>query len=500
MPHLLADCLSEILKYLEDDRINLYSCLLVNRLWCEFSVRILWKSIWNYNNKTYNTLISCLPNESKEILYENGIVISTSTSKPPMFNYAAFCKILSINQINYQVGLLLKNQQPIIISSRNLNKDQQPIISSKNLNKNVQILVQEILKLYMNQITFLKELSFLQLTNITFYRYLGAKDCLKNLTKLYCRSDINTEFFCQLSKICNNIQYLTIDFKKTIISNGLTELISGQQKLKCLDIILSYGSSKTSKDLTDIISLLTKLPDTLNKLILDGGIHFIPLSFITKFTNLQELLLLFYSNKTFEDFKILQYVTFSKLQILKIQYASPNYELLINFLEINGSNLKEFYIGDIIGESNDSLNLAIGKYCSNLIKLSTGFKNDELETLKVVFVGCQNLESIKIWVGDLFLDEKKALEMIMKYSPKNVYELKLNYLDCTKSKLLPEELESFFINWENRISQKSISLMIINNGIDANEVNVESMKIIEKYIELGVIRKFKVTGFYDETF
>jgi hypothetical protein len=486
MPQLLGDCLNEILKYLKDDRINLYSCLLVNRLWCEITVRILWRSIWNYNNKTYNTLVSCLPKESKEILYRNGIVISTPTSEPPMFNYASFCKVLSINQINYQVGLLLKNQQHNI--------------SSQNLNKNVHILLQEIFKLYMKQITSLKELSFLQLTSITFYHYTGAKDCLKNLSKLFCRSDINTEFFYQLSKICNNIQYLTIDFKKTMVSNGLTELISVQQKLKYLDIILSYGSNKTSKDLTDITTLLTKFPNTLNKLILDGGIHFIPLSFITKFTNLQELLLLFYSNKAFEDFKMLQYVTFSKLRILKIQYASPNYELLINFLEINGSNLKEFYMGDIIGESNNSLNLAIAKYCSNLIKLSTGFKNEELETLKMVFIGCKYLESIKIWVGGLFLNEKKALEMIIKYSPQSVYELKLNYLDCMKSKLLPEELESFFISWKKRISQKSLSLMIINNGIDVNEVNVESTKIIEKYIRLGVIKKFKVTGFYNETF
>src|SRR6266498_4696728 len=102
MSKLPADCLNEIFEYLEDDNVTLYSCLLVNRLWCEVSVRIFWRSIWNYNNRAYNTLISCLPNESKEILYKNGIVISTPTSKSPMFNYAAFCKILSIIQVDCQ--------------------------------------------------------------------------------------------------------------------------------------------------------------------------------------------------------------------------------------------------------------------------------------------------------------------------------------------------------------------------------------------------------------
>src|SRR6266513_507240 len=83
MSQLPADCLNDIFEYLEEDKITLHSCLLVNRLWCEISTRILWKIIRNYN-----TLISCLPNESKEFLSKNGIIIS----KFPTFNYASFCK------------------------------------------------------------------------------------------------------------------------------------------------------------------------------------------------------------------------------------------------------------------------------------------------------------------------------------------------------------------------------------------------------------------------
>jgi len=46
------DCLNEIFDYLEQDEPglrSLRSCLLVNRLWCEVSVPILWKSIRNYD-------------------------------------------------------------------------------------------------------------------------------------------------------------------------------------------------------------------------------------------------------------------------------------------------------------------------------------------------------------------------------------------------------------------------------------------------------------------
>src|SRR5438045_2126039 len=123
---LPADCLNEILEKLEGDKITLHSCLLVNRLWCKISVRILWRDIWKFKfAKSYfvprricsrssnrslrfgvqvassilSTLISCLSNESKELLNKNEIFISAPTSKQPLFNYAAFFRGLSIKEI-----------------------------------------------------------------------------------------------------------------------------------------------------------------------------------------------------------------------------------------------------------------------------------------------------------------------------------------------------------------------------------------------------------------
>src|SRR4051812_15343559 len=98
-----ADCLNEIFEYLKEDKITLHSCLLVNRFWCEISIRILWTSVWNYD-----TLIACLPNESKENLYKNGIITSTPTLKSPLFNYIAFIKNLDIDDI---IKNILKNYQ-----------------------------------------------------------------------------------------------------------------------------------------------------------------------------------------------------------------------------------------------------------------------------------------------------------------------------------------------------------------------------------------------------
>src|SRR5581483_821639 len=158
MAYLLpADCLNEIFENLEEDKITLHSCLLVNRLWCEVSVRILWKYIWNFIYSTpyghkrrvesavLSTLIACLPSESKELLCKNEIFIATSTSKPLLFNYAAFCKVLSITKIGQMVNDTFKNNPPVTS------------LSPKCRNR---LIIEEMIKLFMNQISSLKKLTY----------------------------------------------------------------------------------------------------------------------------------------------------------------------------------------------------------------------------------------------------------------------------------------------------------------------------------------------------
>ena len=85
----------------------------------------------------------------------------------------------------------------------------------------------------------------------------------------------------------------------------------------------------------------------------------------------------------------------------------------------------------------------------------------------------------------------EALEAFAKHSHKNVSELILYHFCDIRSKLLPEELESFFISWTNRIPQKSLSLVIVVKYQNSLDMNNENMEIIKKYTKLGVIKKFK---------
>ena len=136
-----------------------------------------------------------------------------------------------------------------------------------------------------------------------------------------------------------------------------------------------------------------KISHTLIQLIIVGGSH--GLSFVANFTNLQELTLSFanfFNVDNFGDFEKLQGVTFTQLRILKFEGLCPNHGCLTKFLENNGRNLEELHIRT----ESHSLNLAIVKLCPNLKSLATIFGDDEVETLKVILNGCQELESLGV--------------------------------------------------------------------------------------------------------
>ncbi len=136
MSKLNEDILFLLFEELQDDSKSLFSCLLVNRLWCETVIPILWKDPWcyednmNYQKKSslYNIITFSLSDDTKEFLIGKGIQISY---KSPLFDYLSFCKSINMNAI--------KN---IIIS-----------LSSSTYN---QFLLQEIYSLFMRKFPEIK--------------------------------------------------------------------------------------------------------------------------------------------------------------------------------------------------------------------------------------------------------------------------------------------------------------------------------------------------------
>src|SRR5688500_3189396 len=97
MSKLNKDILFLILVELKIDRKSLYSCLLVNRTWCETTVLILWKDplkLCPSDNKRIllDVILLHLPEESRDILKNQEIVFFTELCQCPLFNYISFWK------------------------------------------------------------------------------------------------------------------------------------------------------------------------------------------------------------------------------------------------------------------------------------------------------------------------------------------------------------------------------------------------------------------------
>jgi hypothetical protein len=140
MPSQLpADCLYNIFEYLEDNKVTLHSCLLVDSRWCIASVKIFWRDISKVKRGTslLRTLVACLSSESKDLLHGNGIVIPAPTPRPLLFNYASFCRVFSLDLVYEIVKTFLKNQRSFAL---------------ENLKDNVDLVVKELLKMFINQV------------------------------------------------------------------------------------------------------------------------------------------------------------------------------------------------------------------------------------------------------------------------------------------------------------------------------------------------------------
>ncbi|GET64869.1 hypothetical protein GLOIN_2v1784405 [Rhizophagus irregularis DAOM 181602=DAOM 197198] len=149
----------------------------------------------------------------------------------PMFNYASFCKFLSIYEIQLKFKFLVRSPEYFI-------RDY--------------IILIEILKL-LKQISSLKKLDIQlhkNLPNTNFTSFPGAENCLK-ISQITTFSYINSEFF-YLSQYCHNIKSLIIEFCDNIISDEFIKLWIGEVDLLNEKIALELVTNYSPKNLNRI--------------------------------------------------------------------------------------------------------------------------------------------------------------------------------------------------------------------------------------------------------
>src|SRR5688572_7886324 len=105
MTKLNKDILFLLFEILQDDSESLFSCLMVNRLWCETVIPILWRNPWKYNvtyyhnSSLYYVITFYLPKDTKEFLTSQGIQLPPISYQSLLFDYLSLCRSINMNVI-----------------------------------------------------------------------------------------------------------------------------------------------------------------------------------------------------------------------------------------------------------------------------------------------------------------------------------------------------------------------------------------------------------------
>src|SRR6266540_1100182 len=269
MSQLNRDILFLLFEELQDDSKSLFSCLLVNRLWCETVVPILWRDPWrfkdsvNYQKKSslYYIITFSLSNDIKEFLTSQGIQLYPISYQSLSFDYLSFDYLSFCKSNNTNI---IKNLISIGFSPT----------------YNQFLLQQEIYSLFLRKFPEIKYLDIRSIEHQIFY-FPKAKTSLESLCELKCDTSIDPIYFYGLACICKHIQKFiiinTIDYN-IMVNDGIIELIEAQKNLKYFkwkddfDHVDDNFDNKNTFEETFLA--LEKKADTLNHLI----INFTPIS------------------------------------------------------------------------------------------------------------------------------------------------------------------------------------------------------------------------------
>ncbi|RIA91295.1 hypothetical protein C1645_822268 [Glomus cerebriforme] len=497
---LPADCLREIFEFLQDDTKSLHSFLLVNRLWCETTVPILWRNTKNWlSNSQFNdnspqilfaTLLSCLPEDSKKLLSDNGIIIPPPTAQPPLFEYAAFCRRLSYNNINYIIEVAIGDRR--LSNSRNL--------YGKHLIK------QEMFRMFLTRcstIDFL-DISDRNNTDIPLPYFAGAEISFLHLCELRCNMEITPSIFYRMAQICRNIESLFIGYYP-FDNDGLATLIEVQDKLKTFECqtqirYTDYTDYTALENKPSCVNIATALATCSNKLInlaFGGDLICIPSSTIAEIVNLQVLRLDFKRNLNEEILESLEFTAFPNLKVLKMGGVIAPLIMLGRLIRRTRNNLENISLyGWASPESKTigTFNKVVAQYAPKLKYLTTWCYENNFSDIELILNSCEQLEGLTIKSLDTQLNGDILLEMLGNLNHRVFSKLRI----AGEWAFTPEGLKTFL---EKRKKKKKPFFLYVCDCYDEVDSCIKITKshkeIIERYKAAGVLKLFNIE--YDFT-
>ncbi|PKY26360.1 hypothetical protein RhiirB3_441638 [Rhizophagus irregularis] len=484
----LPELTNGIIQYLHHDYKTLYSCILVNRLWCHSAIPLLWENPFsNKFLKNYHFIEIYLHNlndDDKIKLNEYGInndLIPSNT----LFNYPSFIQHFTTRKFNNSIRnweITINQHSNYTIQSSNfikfIYKSLFLIFIENEVNLyslKVSLFTDEereyfddTLELILQNQNFFNNIKILKLVSISAETLLKFSKILNS----NCNS-ISSLYFKFLYQYCFEFPYNT---NNQMMKSSLSQIINSQKNLKKIllnfngfplyNSLLSLKNSNCLNTLNTIIfycisfkNIIVLLNEAFNQLNVLESVHIIFCSylnteFIQQFINITK------------PFKLKSLFLNKVLQIESL-------ELLI---QIFGNNIEDFGIKKI-DESQQLLQLLglVITYCYKIKFLYLSFWLNS-QNINLIF---NLIENIKQNLKYLFIEisdfSSVYLSSILLLNLGQILPFKLEYLNLNLV-IDRNALEAFLKNSQNTFIKK---LLIFNRSMKKGE---DIFPCIKEYI------------------
>ncbi|PKY24215.1 hypothetical protein RhiirB3_438692 [Rhizophagus irregularis] len=471
----LVELAEEIIQYLRDDRSSLYSCVLVNRLWCRIAIPLLWEDPFSVPTQKFDfikILLRSLNDEDKTRLIVKYGFYNNEFSPKTLFNYPGFIKRLNTQNIRFCIENWVPNLTNNFANSANLFYW---LLFKTFIKNEINLNSFEIVMLISRDHKYFNEVFDLILKNPKFI--YNIKNLILHLNLLPGVMNI-VPFLNFLISNCNSISTIYFKINRCFISSiekYLSEIILSQKNL--LKISFEY------KTLTLYDSLLLTLKNqncsnTLNTIIfycIDFENIIDNLKVINNL-NVLDTIHILYCHSLNSNF-IQQIISITKSFKLKSLFMSKILQIdsLQLLLQKFGNYLENFgfeFGDDEYSEPKRQLLELVVKYCTKIkyFDLAGPDYNNINPTFNLIKNNMQNLNHLFIEF-DLEFDDYNLSDDVIKISSiilQNLGQIlpsRLEYL-CLELSFNMNDLEIFLNNSQNTFIKKLLIKNIVQDGND----------------------------------
>ncbi|EXX65104.1 uncharacterized protein OCT59_029429 [Rhizophagus irregularis] len=463
MSQLNGDVLYLILKELQNDKKSLFSCLRVNKTWCEIIVPILWKNPWKFleERKSLCKVVTLhLSDETKKNLKSQGFDFLTNFYHKPLFNYISFCKILNLYDLHVMV-----NTFDHIVTFPNIKKE---------------IFEKEVTSLFINENTRVMHLYIKNRYNNRLNTIPGAKYSFSELEFFSSNTNISDNVIIGLPEIFKSIKRLELVIEMKNNSYEFVKLIDNIDKLYHIRLYSKHYAEYDNDSFRKALeNSLIKHANTIQYFKTTRP----PVTnILSSFVNLKILKVKGFSNDLSWD--CLETLSLSFLQVLKTDCIPI--EKVSALIENTGGKLIEVSINGGYHDENNNKRLIQSIYnkCKKIQYLKILIRNENISELEKLLIDCQYLDglNINVYNDETIFDWNYFFKVLYESSPTNLFKFKFSFVNTFEL----ESLRLFLNNWNGRHPLLFQTIQYSSWGIN-NVLKRSYFDVINLYITQGIV-------------